>query len=64
MASFPVLSATGPRFDLGPGHLCAVCSQIPLHQLPFEDEDAYPHHVTLNALEEFDKSCAMRALLY
>ncbi|KAK7413384.1 hypothetical protein QQX98_007761 [Neonectria punicea] len=62
--AFPRFSDTGPRPELGPGHLCAVCSEIPLHALPFEDEDAYPHHPSLDALEQSGTSCAMCALLY
>jgi hypothetical protein len=64
MASFPAFSATGPRFNLGPGHLCVVCSQVPFNQLPFEDEEAYAHQPSLDALEKSSERCAMCALLY
>jgi hypothetical protein len=61
---FPAFSVTDPEFRLGPGHLCAVCDGVPHHALPFEDEDAYPHHLTLDALEKSGKSCALCALIY
>lgn len=54
----------GLRFELGPGHLCNTCSSTPLSSLPFENEDAYPHHLSLDALEKSCANCAMCALLY
>ena len=57
---FPAFSGTDTGLKLGPGHLCTVCSEIPLNELPFEDEEAYPHHLTLDALE---MSLPTRALL-
>ncbi|KAM5343900.1 hypothetical protein ACJ41O_012437 [Fusarium nematophilum] len=35
-----------------------------MNALPYEDGEGYPHHLTLDALEESGKDCAMCALLY
>jgi hypothetical protein len=59
--SYPAFLDTGGQ---GPDNLCTVCSQIPFNALPFEDQDAYPHHLTLDALEMSGKTCAVCHLLY
>ena len=58
----PRLPAFSPT--LVQAELCTVCSQTPFHKLPSEDEDAYPHHLTLDALKKSGDSCALCALLY
>jgi hypothetical protein len=64
MASFPAFSSSGTPYSLGPGYSCDICSTTPLNALPFEEEEGYPHHPTLDALEESAKTCLMCALLY
>ena len=64
MASFPAFPPSKSSYNIGPGHLCAVCADIPLHELPYEEENGYPHHPTLEALEKSAKTCILCALLY
>ena len=64
MASFPAFADSNISYSLGPGNLCAVCAAIPLHALPSEEEDGYPHSSTLNALKQSGQTCVMCALLY
>lgn len=36
---------------------CSSCKEIPFHNLPSEDEPAFPHQPSLAALESSAKTC-------
>ncbi|OAL35153.1 hypothetical protein AYO20_05630 [Fonsecaea nubica] len=44
--------------------LCEICDQIPFGELPSEEQDALPHHASLDALEASKESCAICRLIW
>lgn len=65
MANFPRFAQdSNVSFNLAPGHLCTLCDRIPVFALPSEEENGYPHHLTLHSLKTSAQSCVMCALLY